>query len=174
MQLEIKRCSLSDLDQLIAISKKTFVDAFEKDNEPEDFKVYIDVAFDKQNMLHQLQHKGSAFYFVFKDDQLVGYFKLNVDNAQTDIKSAEAIELERIYVLKKFQGQQIGKFMLYEAIRLASEQSKTYIWLGVWEHNTDAFRFYEKLGFLKFDTHPYYIGKDEQTDWLLRLYLTNF
>ena len=171
MQLQFKRCALSDLDQLIAISKKTFVDAFEKNNEPEDFKAYIDVAFAKENVFKQLAKKDSAFYFVFKKEQLVGYFKLNVDNAQTAIKSEEAIELERIYVLEKFQGQQIGKFMLYKAINLAVEENKTYIWLGVWEHNIDAIRFYEKLGFSKFDTHPYFIGKDEQTDWMMRFEL---
>jgi len=174
MQLQFKKCTLSDIDQLVHISKKTFIDAFEKDNNPEDFKAYISVAFEKQNMLHQLQDKRAAFYFVFKNAALVGYFKLNIDEAQTDIKTKEAIELERIYVLEKFQGQHLGKIMLQEVLKLASKQNKTYIWLGVWEHNLAAIQFYEKFGFSKFDTHPYYIGKDKQTDWLMRFELANF
>lgn len=174
MQLHFQKCTLSDLNTLVQISKKTFVDAFEVDNNSDDFKTYIDSAFEKSKIAEQLNNLNSSFYFVFKDAQLMGYFKLNENDAQTDISLPETIELERIYVLEEFQGQQIGKEMLREALKLASDLSKRYIWLGVWEKNTDAIRFYEKYGFLKFDTHPYYIGKDKQIDWLMRFDITNF
>ena len=168
MQLRFQKCALSDKELLIEISKTTFVDAFEKDNDPEDFKAYINVAFAKENILNQLKNQDVDFYFVFKNEELVGYIKLNENDAQTDIKSEKAIELERIYVLQQFQGKQIGKLMLHKAIKIASEKHKEYIWLGVWEKNLDAIRFYEKFGISKFDTHPYYIGKDKQIDWLMR------
>jgi len=167
MQLHFQKCILSDLDQLIDISKKAFVDAFEKDNDPEDFKAYINIAFAKKNIFTQLKNPGSAFYFVFRGEYLVGYFKLNENDAQTDIKSKEFIELERIYVLGEFQGEHIGQLMLQKAIEIASEKGKEYMWLGVWEKNTNAIRFYQKYNFKKFDTHPYFIGKDKQTDWLM-------
>lgn len=103
--------------------------------------------------------------------QLVGYFKLNEHDAQTDIKTEESLELERIYVVKEFQGMQIGRLMLQKAIELAVEKGKRYIWLGVWEKNFNAIRFYQKYNFKKFATHSYFIGNDEQMDWLLRLEL---
>lgn len=168
MSIHFRKCILSDLNELVAISKTTFVEAFEKDNDPTDFKVYIDVAFATATIKKQLENIDSTFYFVFKDAILVGYFKLNVNKAQTDIKADDSIELERIYVLKEYQGKQIGKRMLQYAINSAKEQKKANIWLGVWENNVDAIRFYEKYGFEKFDTHPYYIGDDKQTDWLMR------
>ena len=174
MQLRFQKCTFSNLEQLVEISRTTFINAFEKDNDPEDFKYYIDSAFEKSNIAKQLQHSNSFFYFVFKDEKLVGYFKMNVGDAQTDIKSLEAVELERIYVRKEFQGQQIGKQILQEALKLASQENKPNMWLGVWEKNTEAIRFYQKYGFIKFDTHPYFIGKDKQTDWLMRFDLTNF
>lgn len=172
MQLYFQKCTYSDLAQLVEISRTTFVTAFEKDNNPDDFKAYIDVAFDESAIASQLENPDSSFYFVFMYEQLVGYFKLNIARAQTEIRSNESIELERIYVLQKFQGQQIGKQMLQHTLTLAFNQNKKYIWLGVWEKNTAAIRFYQKYGFVKFDTHPYYIGKDEQTDWLMRYELS--
>lgn len=168
MQLHFQKCMFSDIDQLVEISRTTFVDSFEKDNDPKDFKSYVDAAFEKNTIAKQLKHPNSVFYFAFLEERLVGYFKLNISDAQTDIKSEESIELERIYVDKDFQGQHIGKYMLLEAIKLASQQNKTYLWLGVWENNTAAIRFYQKHGFVKFGTHPYHIGNDEQTDWLMR------
>ena len=77
-------------------------------------------------------------------------------------------------MLEEFQGKKIGKQILLEALKLANQRGKEYIWLGVWQKNIDAIRFYEKHGFYTFDTHPYYIGKDKQTDWLMRYDLANF
>lgn len=174
MQLRFQKCNITHLNQLTEISRTTFVASFEKDNDLEDFKKYITTAFNKETIKKQLCNESSFFYFCFKDEKLAGYFKLNIDNAQTDVKSEESIELERIYVRQEFQGQQIGQSMLKEAIRIASKLNKAYLWLGVWERNTDAIRFYQKHRFSKFDTHPYYIGNDRQTDWLMRFDLTNF
>ncbi len=168
MQPLFQKCTLLNLDQLVRISRKTFVDAFEKDNDPKDFRTYCDLAFDKNKLSQELKDPNTTFYFAYIDEHLAGYFKLNEHAAQTEIRSQEAIELERIYVLKTFQGKKTGQFMLKEALRIAFENEKTFLWLGVWEKNTDAIRFYQKHGFYKFDTHPYFIGKDKQTDWLMR------
>ncbi len=171
MNLRLQRCSASDIEELAAISRTTFIDAFEKDNNPEDFKAYIDFAFDKSKLLGELKTLDTIFYLVYKDADLVGYLKLNENDAQTDIKSEAGMELERIYVLKDFQGQHIGHWLLNEAKKLASVKKKNYLWLGVWEKNVSAIKFYQNHGFSKFGTHPYCIGKDEQTDWLMRFEL---
>lgn len=168
MKLLLHRCTTSDLDSLVNISRTTFIDAFEKDNDPEDFKAYLDFAFDKNKLLEELKNSDTHFYFVKKDAVLAGYLKLNENDAQTDIKSKESMELERIYVLQDFQGQQIGQWMLDEIKQIAAQKQKAFLWLGVWEKNTKAITFYQKLGFSKFGTHPYLIGKDKQTDWLMR------
>ncbi|WP_348647867.1 GNAT family N-acetyltransferase [Arenibacter sp. F20364] len=106
---------------------------------------------------------------MYKDSSLVGYIKLNENEAQSDIKDRESIELERIYVLSEFQGQGIGEWILAQVISMAKAKNRYYVWLGVWEHNPKAIKFYQRLGFYKFGSHPYFIGSDEQTDWLLRL-----
>lgn len=58
--------------------------------------------------------------------------------------------------------------MLNEVKKIASHKQKTFLWLGVWEKNDRAIEFYQNHGFSKFGTHPYYIGEDKQTDWLMR------
>jgi len=168
MPLSLRQCRSTELDKLIEISRKTFVDAFETDNNPEDFRNYIDSAFKKDTLLAELENHDTTFYFVHQDKDLVGYLKLNEKDAQSDIKSEEGIELERIYVLQDFQGRRIGEWMLNEVKKIASSKKKGFLWLGVWENNQKAIRFYEKYGFSKFGTHPYYVGKDKQTDWLMR------
>ena len=173
MEKRLQKCSLSELDDLVQISKKTFIDAFEKDNAPDDFKSYIGFAFGREKLLSELKDSNSSFYFAHQDEVLAGYFKLNRNDAQTDLKQKESIELERIYVLEQFQGMKIGEWMLAQAISLARTEQKQFLWLGVWEKNTRAVKFYEKHGFIKFGKHPYYIGADKQMDWLMRYDLIN-
>lgn len=174
MPLQLQKCGSESLDDLVHISKKTFVDAFEKHNDPEDFSAYIDYAFDREKLRRELIDKDSDFFFVYLDESLVGYFKLNQNDAQTDIKLEDSMELERIYVLEAFQGKKIGEWMLSKAIKIALDKGKQFLWLGVWEMNTSAIKFYQKHGFAKFGTHPYYVGNDRQTDWLMRFDFSNF
>ena len=168
MPLKHGKCTLESLNELVEISRKTFVDAFEKQNDPKDFKAYVDSAFSRSQLREELLNPNSEYYFVKSDEDLVGYFKINQEKAQTEFKEADSLELERIYVLKKFQGKQIGSWMIAEVIRMAVSKQKSFLWLGVWEHNKGAIDFYEKHGFKKVGTHPYYVGSDKQTDWLMR------
>ena len=167
MELTYTKCSLTDLQQLRQISEQTFVTAFEKDNDPNDFKNYIENAFALERIKEELLNPDSDFFFVYSNNEILGYFKLNVGVAQSDIKQDDSIELERIYVLVEHQGLGLGEVFLNHIKKVALKRKKKMLWLGVWEQNIRAIKFYERQGFRKFDTHPYFIGSDEQTDWLM-------
>lgn len=169
MNLVYKKVGLNELDILTKISRNTFIDAFEKVNIPEDFKRYIEEAFSDKQIQSEVLNPNSEFYFVYLKESLVGYFKLNEKEAQSEPYGSDALELSRIYILKSFQGQQLGTQILHKIISMAKERNKTWLWLGVWQLNTEAVKFYEHHGFTKFDTHSFYIGSDKQTDWLMRL-----
>ncbi len=173
MNLHLSKCTNSDLDRLLSISRKTFIDAFENHNNPDDFKAYMETAFSREQILRELTNPQMSFYLVYSEDEPIAYFKLNEDEAQRDIKDENAMELERIYVKSEFQRNKIGHFMLNNIKRIAVSKNKSYLWLGVWEKNGKAIRFYEKNGFIKFGKHPYFIGTDKQMDWLMKLNLIN-
>lgn len=167
--LVYKKCDLDDVQLLTAISRETFIAAFETDNNPDDFKTYIDSAFNERQIKSELLDVNSEFYFVYRDTDLVGYFKINENEAQAEPFGSNALELSRIYVLRPFQGQQLGHQILLEIIDIAIRKQKTNLWLGVWERNIRAIHFYERHRFKKFDTHSFYIGNDKQTDWIMHL-----
>jgi ribosomal protein S18 acetylase RimI-like enzyme len=48
------------------------------------------------------------------------------------------------------------------------------MWLGVWEENPRAIRFYQKLGFVEFGEHIFQLGDDAQRDVLMKKKLPNF
>jgi ribosomal protein S18 acetylase RimI-like enzyme len=168
VDLSISKCTTGKLDLLLEISRATFIDTFKHLNDPEDFKTYLAEAFDREKIEYELKNTEIFYFLVYKGAIPVGYFKLNAASAQTDISDPDSLEIERIYLCKEYQGMKIGKWMITNIIKLARNGGIDYLWLSVWEENKDAIRFYERLGFRKFKEHPFYIGKDKQTDWLMR------
>ncbi|WP_183574695.1 GNAT family N-acetyltransferase [Mucilaginibacter sp. X5P1] len=164
----IKKVAAANIDTLVAFSRKTFFDAFFHLNKPEDMEVYASVALSYDKLLSEVNNPNSEFYFAQLDDELVGYIKLNYASAQTEFKDKDAVEIERIYVLSSAQGKQIGKQLLDFTEDLAQKDNLQYIWLGVWDNNHNAIRFYERHGFKAFSTHDFFLGNDQQTDLLMR------
>ncbi len=171
MTLTFRLCDNNDLMELISISRSTYYNSFAADNSPENMTLYLDAAFNKSNLTEELKNKKSNFYFVYLMDVVVGYFKINWGNAQTQINDKDTIEIERIYVLKEFQRKHLGQKMLAKIIEIAKSKKAKYIWLGVWEKNIKAIRFYEKNGFKKYGEHDFLLGKEKQNDHLMKLKL---
>jgi len=166
--ITIRKVSLADLDVLLNISKQTFFDAFEALNNPDDFRAYTSVAFTEDKFRSELNNPNSEFYFAIDQDVIIGYIKLNFGSAQTEFQDIQALEIERIYVSSAYQGKQIGQLLLNYAVDKARSAKLKYVWLGVFEKNIHAIRFYERNGFKKFSTHYFMIGNDRQTDWLMK------
>lgn len=80
---------------------------------------------------------------------------------------ADSLEVERIYVKKKFHKKGLGKLLLEKAFDVAAELEKKKVWLGVWEHNENAIVFYKKKGFVQTGAHPFYMGDDKQIDLIM-------
>jgi ribosomal protein S18 acetylase RimI-like enzyme len=158
----------SEVGTLAHLGRVTFQESFGDQNNPEDFNNYLDSAFAKALLSQELLNDNCHYFFVKDGDKIIGYLKFNTGGAQNELKEDNGIELERIYLLKNEQGKGIGKRLLDFAENYAKQLDKNYIWLGVWEHNLDAIRLYERVGYQKFDTHIYPIGNDPQTDHLLR------
>ncbi len=167
-KIVFKKCTPDDLETLCALSRKTYEQTFAPLNTPENMRAYLDKAFDLKKLRDELSDNHSTFYFLFQAHELCGYLKLNETPSQTDLNDAQSLELERIYVDEKFQGKGFGRVLMEQAIKISRERKKVYIWLGVWEKNEKAIDFYQKNGFYKIGTHPFMMGEEEQTDFIMR------
>jgi ribosomal protein S18 acetylase RimI-like enzyme len=166
--IEIKQVGAGDVDTLLALSRKTFFDAFAHLNNAADMEAYALTAFTTQRLKEELSNPDSRFYFAVIDNTIAGYIKLNYNTAQTELHDPNALEVERIYILQPYQGQQIGKHLLNFAIQTAISANLSYVWLGVWERNIKAISFYKSKGFEQFGSHPFMLGNDKQTDILMK------
>ncbi len=168
-KLIFEKLSPADLPQLKELSRNTFIDAFGSQNNPEDLHSYLDKAFSESSLKNELLDPHSEFYFAKAQEQIVGYFKINLGRAQTDFQEDDGMELERIYVLRQHQNQKFGQKMLDVVIEMAIQRKMRYLWLGVWEKNENAIRFYKRNRFEFAGTHDFWVGNDLQTDQIMKL-----
>lgn len=169
--LNIRPIANIEVDALRQIAIKTFRDAFDAFNSEENMSYYVNTGLSKEQLTQELQNSNSEFYFAEIDSEVIGYLKLNFKDAQQEFQHDNSLEVQRIYIDQAYQGQQIGQSLLDFSFKRAQEESVDYIWLGVWEHNPGAIRFYEKNGFSVFDKHSFLMLDDVQTDLLMKLEL---
>lgn len=137
-------------------------------NAPEDMEAYLEAAFDEDRLREDLADPCSEFRMMICDGRVEGYIRVNEAMSQTDVNDVSSLEIERIYVASEFQGRGLGGCMIDWAIDTARERGKDYVWLGVWERNTVAIRFYKGHGFRVTGSHGFRIGDDVQTDFIMR------
>jgi len=169
--IEIRKVTTNDLDELQKIGRLTFYETFASGNTEENMNKYLDEAFSFTKLSTELSDNNAEFYFATIDNKVIGYLKLNFGQSQTELKDNKAVEIERIYVLKEYHGKGVGQMLYDQAIKIARQKNADYVWLGVWEENPRAINFYKKNGFVEFDKHIFKLGDDEQTDIMMKLKL---
>lgn len=169
--IKISVATIHDLELLQQIGRQTFSETFASSNTEEDMAAYLKEGFAIEKLTAELNNPNAIFYFAILNGTVIGYLKLNFGQSQTELKDSNAMEIERIYVLKEFQGKNIGQLLYEKAIQVATQKNVEYIWLGVWEENKKAISFYQKNGFTQFDKHIFKLGNDEQTDIMMKLQL---
>ena len=168
----IKKCTLEQVDVLRDLAITTYYETFSDTNSEALLQKYFKESLSIEKLSAQLQEAASEFYFIYSETDHTqttpaGFLKLNVNHAQTDLMDPTALEVEKIYLLKAFLSQGLGKQMINFSIERATQQGKKHLWLGVWENNFPALAFYKKMGFKQFGTHDFDMGGDLQTDLML-------
>jgi ribosomal protein S18 acetylase RimI-like enzyme len=159
----------SELEKLKDLSIKTFQETFSDQNTDDNMNEYLKLNMNSCKLLNELKNPNTEFYFVYNKSSLLGYLKLNYKDAQTEnVLENKAFEIERIYLLKTFKNMGYGKQLFKKIVSIGKLKGYRRLWLGVWEHNLPAIKFYNKLKLKIFDKHDFILGNDIQTDFLMK------
>ncbi len=168
--IKIRYAMVEDAQTLTRIAWKSFYDAFADDprNNPEDMKAYMDSAFSLGTIVADLNDGNSVYLIAEIENAIVGYAKLKTESTEDCVVSKNPIELCRLYALSEWIGHGIGASLMKACLEHAKENEHDVMWLGVWEFNYRAQKFYAKFGFEKCGEHIFQLGEDAQTDWVLQ------
>ncbi len=171
LNIDIRRAQKSDLETVAELSRLSFKAAFAAVNTPEDMASYLQQAFAPEVIAGEFSDLNGCFILAECGQELAGYAKLRRDSQEVCISATQTIELERLYTVTELIGRGVGAKLMQEAIRIAREEHCESIWLGVWEHNADAIRFYQRQGFLDVGSHAFILGEDRQIDRIMEFSL---
>lgn len=166
--VRIVECGLADAEELAEIGRETFLDTYSADTSPDDMREFLRNAYRPETVRAELEVPGSRFFIARVGEAAAGYLKLNTGDAQGERLEGVGLEIEAIYVRTPYQGMGIGSLMLAHARAEAEAIGADHIWLGVWELNRPAIRFYERQGFTTVGSRRFRFGSVEHTDLIMR------
>ena len=168
MNIRISPVTIQDINVLQDLSIETFSKTFGQQNPPEDLELYLEKAFNPQQLIKEIMDSNTNFYFIFQEALLAGYIKLKNVSLPEHSFLGEALEVERIYVRKPYQHLGLGKHLLDFASEEAQRTHKEYLWLSVWEHNPTAYGFYKSQGYVECGSRHFHLGTLAQTDLIMK------
>lgn len=170
--ITLRRLKAEDVPALSVISKKTFYDTFTGTCTEEDMQGFLVQYYDEDVLAKDLE-SGIEFYFAEADGVPAGYLSFKDETPGfPEIKGSSALELKRFYVLEDHHGKGLAHTMMNFVVDHAAAQGYDDIFLGVWEFNYRAQKFYAKHGFkLTEHRHAFPIGDTDQTDVYMVKYL---
>lgn len=169
-QVTIRQANIDDAKLLTDLAYTTFWDAFahHPKNAPDDLNYYMRQAFNLEQITDELSDTKNIFLIAEIGEEAAGYAKIVIDRIEPGVTAKRPVELARLYSHQRFLGQGVGQALMDACFERARAEDRDVMWLGVWEYNPRAQRFYEKNGFQVVGSHVFQLGKDPQTDLLMQ------
>ena len=166
--IQIRVAGIQDAGLITEIARKTFMETYGEMNTPENMEAYLQSQFSDEKIKEEMESRHSRFFLAYLDEIPVAFTKVRDDRQAKKLEHIKALEIQRIYVLQEYQGFSLGKAMLDMIKGLAHKEGYQTIWLQVWQKNSKAIRFYQKAGFMVFETASFLLGSSSQQDFLMR------
>lgn len=169
-EISIRQATIEDAKLLTDLAYTTFWDAFahHPKNAPDDLNHYMRQAFNLDQITSELGEPQNVFLVAEIDEKPAGYAKIIIDNIEPGITAEKPVELQRLYSHQEYIGKGVGQNLMDACFERARDEKRDVMWLGVWEYNPRAQRFYEKNGFKVVGKHTFLLGADPQTDLLMQ------
>lgn len=172
INITIRTAITKDAALIADLSRETFYNAFAPANTREDMDKFMNEVFTREKLMAELDLPGNIFLLAYAGNEVAGYVRIRDKSIpETSLDTDNIIEIARIYTASASTNKGTGTALMNRCIEIAREKQRRYLWLGVWEKNEKAIRFYERFGFKKFGEHDFVLGNDVQTDWFMKLAL---
>ena len=163
-QLRIRTGIPADAAAIASIAARIFTRTFGPDNSPVQLAAYVASAFGEIQQRRELEDPACT-YLLMEVDGSLGAFALLRHGATSPVVQGEApVEIQRFYVDHDFHGSGVAAQLMDACMDTASQHQGRTLWLGVWEENPRAIRFYEKRGFVDVGSALFHMGSDVQHD----------
>lgn len=159
---------LGDAAALDALFRRQFVDSYSHRYGPADIAAFF-AHRTVQQWRETLSDPGYRVHVATAADRLVGYVKLGPMSLPFDTGGRSALELHQLYVLSPWHGAGVGARLTRWAATQAQALGAQDLYLAVFPFQTQARRFYARMGFEELETFPFTLGAVVDDDLICRL-----
>jgi diamine N-acetyltransferase len=163
----VRRALPDDAAALSDFAERIFRETFADTNSPEDMELYCAGAFGPEIQAREIADPSVVTFVVHSGSTIVGYAQLCDGASPVLVAGSSPIELKRFYIATNLHGTPLAQTLMAHVIEFALTAHHDVIWLGVWEQNPRAIRFYEKSGFRVVGDHVFLMGRDAQRDVIM-------
>lgn len=171
--IHIAQANEGQAELVAELARKTFMETYAEPANLENLKLYVDSHFTLEQISAEFADPNFRFFIAWIDGKAVGFTKIRKDRQPKGITMLKSMEIQRIYVLQEFQGFSVGKELMKMIKELARAEGDQVLWLQVWQKNDKAIQFYQKAGFVVYETTTFEFGREIHQDFLLRFDLYN-
>jgi ribosomal protein S18 acetylase RimI-like enzyme len=163
--LSIRRATIDDAAALSAFAARVFIEAFGDENNPDDLTEHVESTYNIERQAAELRDEDTATWLIEREDAtLIAYLQMCRKRVPACVTGRNPVEIYRFYVDHSAHGTGVAQTLMSSAFAQAREWGADVVWLGVWEHNPRAMRFYRKFGFADVGSIDFFVGPDRQTD----------
>lgn len=166
MDFTIRLATVADAAVLQDLACRTFYDTFKGTADEEDFPAAFAVWFNIPALEARITDLLTEV-FLAEDARgtPAGFAIFRRHKPPFPAEHAEGFELQNLYLEQWAHGTGLAQSLMRLYFERAQSHNLNFLWLGVWEHNYRAQRFYTKMGFTYtgYD-HPFPIHNTPQTD----------
>jgi diamine N-acetyltransferase len=162
--MALRPVQAADAPTLAVLAERTFRDAFEARNSPENMDLHCTRNFGPEIQAREIADRGLVTTVAEEAGGLVGFTQVRLSKASDSVMAARPAELSRIYVSREWQGRGVAQDLMKSALSAVEKAGCDCLWLGVWEHNPKAIAFYRKFGFEIVGQQSFMLGNESQRD----------
>ncbi|MBS1682835.1 MAG: GNAT family N-acetyltransferase [Bacteroidetes bacterium] len=169
--IRIRKAKFEEVLAVRQLAIEVYTDTFATQNTKANMDAFFTESYSIEKFNSEFNEPDSVLYVAVDDLKIIGFLRLRRHNEVDGQLGKNHIELQRLYIHRDYQGGEASRLLMEEALNYAKQRNFEWLWLGVWEKNFRAQKFYARWGFEKFSEHIFHMGEDPQTDWLLKLKL---
>lgn len=162
----------SDAKALCLLATETFCDTFAHLYRPDDLKAFIESNYTEQIQMNELERTDYKTLLLVHKENVVGFCMIRFGSREEQIEGPDPVaEVWRFYISQSYIGKGVAKILMDQVMEVLRECRTSVVWLGVWENNVRAQKFYKKYGFQEVGYHDFVIGTNVDRDLLFQLNL---
>ena len=172
VEVAVRTATVSDAPLITELATRTFRETFGPDNTADDMTAYLARSFGLNKQRRELADPSVLYLLAMVGGDVAGYAMLQdgrdaVPACVANEDAGAPVELVRFYVTSQWHGRGVAHSFMKTCIEHARSRGGRRLWLGVWERNVRAIKFYEKASFRDVGSQVFMLGDDRQIDRIM-------